>query len=88
MFELFWEPAPFDRMQALIRAHPGLKAGFAYSLETLAIELADRADEWGESRPGGLRLGTAGLLSVLVRVNAGTGVARVVDVDLERRYRR
>lgn len=88
MYTVFWEPAAFDHAQALISGNPALKPGFAYSLETLAIELGDRADEWGESRSGGLRLGSAGILSVLVRVNSDERTARVVDVSLERRARR
>ncbi len=88
MFRIFWEPAAFDAMQALIRDNPALKAGFAYSLETLTIELGDRADVWGESRAGDSRLGSAGVLSVLVRVDTDAQVVRVVEVTLERRTRR
>jgi hypothetical protein len=87
MFSILWEPAAFDHMQALIRDNPGLRAGFVYSLQTLSLELSERADEWGESRPGSLRLGNAGVLSVLVRVDADTRVVHVVDVGLERRAR-
>lgn len=88
MFTISWAQRAFDQMQTLIRDNPGLKAGFVYSLQTLNIELTERADEWGEARTGSLRLGNAGVLSVLVRVNSDTRVVRVVEVSLERRTRR
>jgi hypothetical protein len=83
MPRVFWEPAAFNRMQGLVRDNPGLKAGFAYTLQTLALELADRADTWGESRTGPYRLGYVGILSVLIRVDPDRQVARVVDVKLQ-----
>ena len=87
MFQLFWEPAGFDRMQQLIRDNPGLKAGFAFTLSSLTTELGESADTWGESRSGNLRLGFVGVLSVLVRVDATNRTARIVDVRLETRRR-
>jgi hypothetical protein len=88
MFTIGWARRAFDQMQALIRDNPSLKAGFAYSLQTLHMELTEAADEWGESRSGRLRLGNAGVLSVLIRVDSEAGVVRVVDVSLERRASR
>jgi hypothetical protein len=88
MFSIAWAQRAFDQMQAIIRDNPTLKAGFIYSLQTLNMELTDRAGEWGESRSGSLRLGSAGILAVLVRVNPDARVVRVVDVKLERRTRR
>jgi hypothetical protein len=87
MFQTFWEPAAFDRMQSLVREHPGLKAGFAYTLSSLSTELAESADIWGESREGNLRLGYVGVVSVLVRVDANDRTVRIVDVRLESRTR-
>ena len=88
MFTIAWAQRAFDQTQTLIRDNPTLKAGFAYSLQTLNAELTEFADTWGESRSGSLRLGNAGVLSVLVRVNTDAQVVRVVDVQLERRTRR
>jgi len=87
MFQIFWEPAGFDRMQQLIRDYPGLKAGFAFTLSSLTIELGNSADTFGESRSGNLRLGFVGLLSVLVRVDAANRTARIVDVKLQPHHR-
>lgn len=88
MFQTFWEPAGFDRMQQLITDHPGLKAGFAFTLSSLTTELGQRADTFGESRTGNLRLGTVGVLSVPVWVDVANHTARIVDVQLQPHFRR
>jgi hypothetical protein len=88
MFQIFWEPAGFARMQQLITDNPGLKAGFVFTLSSLTTELGDRTDTFGESRTGNLRLGSVGVLSVLVRVDVANRTARVVDVQLQPHFRR
>ncbi|MBX9585103.1 MAG: hypothetical protein K2X87_32760 [Gemmataceae bacterium] len=83
MLRPLWEPAAFDRLKRLAEDNPGLRAGLIYSVETLALELADRADTWGESRDGPYRLGYVGILWVFVRVDPGRGVVWIVDVRLQ-----
>lgn len=85
MFRIFWEPEGFARMQQLISENPHLKAGFAYTLSSISIELGESADTFGESRDRNYRLGFVGVLWVLVRVDSQNRAARIVDVRLQKR---
>lgn len=60
MFLVSWQPPAFDRMQAVIRAHPELKTEFIYALRSLTTELNRAADTWGESRSGMIASASSG----------------------------
>jgi len=85
MFRIFWEPVGFARMQGLVSENPNLKAGFAYTLSSLSLELGESADTFGESRDEDYRLGFVGVLLVLVRVDSQKSTAHIVDVRLQKR---
>lgn len=86
-FRATWAERAVGRLQGYVRDNPGLVAGLRYSVETLDLELTDRADTWGESRAGAHRLGYVGMLWALVRVDPDRRTVRIVDLKLEHRPR-
>lgn len=68
-------------MQLIIDSHPELKTEFVYPLREMTTKLTAGADQWGESRTDGVRIGFAGKLQVLVELHgADEGEDPVVEI--------
>jgi hypothetical protein len=85
MFLITWSEQAFEQMQRLFDDHPGRHTDFTYALRQLARELHQAADDWGESRAGTERFGTAGPLSVWIDVDPDDRTVEVITVGLSRR---